>query len=164
MKKQYVFDRMIHGELTMLMRKVISDKKRYIELLLLADEEEAMIDRYLERGDMYVAEFDGTPGAVAVVTDEGDGVLEIKNLAVAPELQKRGIGRAVIEFIKNEYRDCFQRIIVGTGDSPSTTVFYERCGFKRAYVVEDFFTVNYSHPIIDGGVLLKDMVYFAMDI
>lgn len=31
-------------------RKVESDKKRYLNLLLLADEQEDMVDRYLERG------------------------------------------------------------------------------------------------------------------
>ena len=36
--------------------KVTSNKKQYLPLLLLADEEEAMIDRYLERGTMYVLE------------------------------------------------------------------------------------------------------------
>ena len=35
-------------------KKVISDKKEFLELLLLADEQESMIDRYLERGDMFV--------------------------------------------------------------------------------------------------------------
>jgi len=31
-------------------KKVISDKKEFLELLLLADEQESMVDRYLERG------------------------------------------------------------------------------------------------------------------
>ena len=35
-------------------KKVISDKKEFLELLLLADEQESMVDRYLERGDMFV--------------------------------------------------------------------------------------------------------------
>ena len=35
-------------------RKVEKDKKKYLALLLLADEQEDMIDRYLERGTMYV--------------------------------------------------------------------------------------------------------------
>ncbi len=34
--------------------KIINDKKAYIDLLLLADEQESMIDRYLERGEMFV--------------------------------------------------------------------------------------------------------------
>ena len=43
----------------MKIRKVENDKKRYLDLLLLADEQENMIDRYLERGTMYVLEDDG---------------------------------------------------------------------------------------------------------
>lgn len=54
--------------------KVASNKKQYLPLLLLADEEEAMIDRYLERGIMYVLE-DGDVKAECLVTDEGDGIL-----------------------------------------------------------------------------------------
>ena len=33
-------------------RKVETDKKQYLSLLLLADEQEDMVDRYLERGFM----------------------------------------------------------------------------------------------------------------
>lgn len=35
--------------------KIITRKKRFLDLLLLADEQESMIDRYLERGEMFVA-------------------------------------------------------------------------------------------------------------
>ena len=66
-------------------RKCIN-KKKYLELLLLADEQESMVDRYLERGDMFVL-FSSKMAAigVAVVTDEGNGVCELKNLAVHPD-------------------------------------------------------------------------------
>ena len=60
--------------------EVTEDKKRYLELLLLADEQEDMIDRYLDRGRMLVLDDSGVK-CECVVTDEGDGVLEIKNLA-----------------------------------------------------------------------------------
>lgn len=63
-------------------------KKEILDLLLLADEQEDMIHRYLERGMMYIFEDNGVK-AECVVTDEGDGILEIKNLAVAPECQRR---------------------------------------------------------------------------
>ena len=59
-------------------RKVERDKKQYLDLLLLADEQEDMIDRYLERGTMYVLEDDGVR-AECVVTDEGDGHHLVKN-------------------------------------------------------------------------------------
>lgn len=53
------------------MHKIETDKKKYLELLLLADEQESMVDRYLERGDMFVL-FSPKMAAigVAVVTDE----------------------------------------------------------------------------------------------
>ena len=40
-------------------RQITNNKKKYIDLLLLADESEAMIDRYLERGEMFVLDDDG---------------------------------------------------------------------------------------------------------
>ena len=49
-------------------RLVKSDKKRFLDLLLLADEQESMIDRYIERGDLFVMEEKGEAKAVAVVT------------------------------------------------------------------------------------------------
>ena len=67
-------------------REIKENKKQYLDLLLLADEQENMIDRYLERGTMYVLDDDGIK-AECVVTDEGGGILEIKNLAVAPDSQ-----------------------------------------------------------------------------
>lgn len=76
-------------------RKVETNKKQYLTLLLLADEQENMVDRYLERGTMYVLEDNGIK-AECVVTDEGDGVLELKNIAVEPEFQGRGYGKALV--------------------------------------------------------------------
>ena len=62
----------------MTITEVIENKKQFLSLLLLADEQENMIDRYLERGTMYVLNDNGVK-AECVVTDEGNGILEIKN-------------------------------------------------------------------------------------
>ena len=35
-------------------KEVKENKKQYLDLLLLADEQEDMIDRYLEKGTMYI--------------------------------------------------------------------------------------------------------------
>ena len=59
--------------------EILTDKKQYLDLLLLADEQEDMIDRYLSRGRMYILDDDGIK-CECVVTDEGNGVLEIKTL------------------------------------------------------------------------------------
>ena len=138
--------------------QVLEDKKQYLDLLLLADEQEDMIDRYLERGTMYVLDDNGIK-AECVVTNENDDILEIKNIAVLPKYQGMGYGKALIEWIMQEYKESHSILQVGTGDSPTTIPFYEKCGFKKSHTIKNFFIDNYDHPIIEGGIQLTDMVY-----
>ena len=142
----------------MKIRKIKENKKQFLSLLLLADEQENMVDRYLERGSMYVLDDNGVK-AECVVTDEGDGILEIKNIATVPEYQGKGYARALIEFIVNNYREQYAILQVGTGDSPLTIPFYEKCGFVRSHIISNFFIDNYDHPIYESGIQLVDMVY-----
>ena len=139
-------------------RVIHKNKKRFLPLLLLADEQENMIDRYLERGTMYVLDDYGVK-AECVVTDEGNGILEIKNIAVDPKYHGMGYGKALIDFLASKYADEYSILQVGTGDSPLTVPFYEKCGFVRSHNIPNFFTDNYDHPIYEGGVQLIDMVY-----
>ena len=145
----------------MKIRKVMHNKKEYMELLLLADEQEDMIDRYLERGDMFVLE-DGGVLAECVVTREGDGGYELKNIAVAPDCQRRGYGKQLIEFAFSYYGDC-ERMLVGTGDVPSSLGFYHSCGFTESHRVKNFFTDHYDHPMFEDGKQLVDMVYLKRE-
>ena len=130
-------------------KEVKHRKKQYLSLLLLADEQEDMIDRYLERGVMYVLDDGGVKGE-CVVTDEGDGVLELKNLAVEPAFQGHGYGKALVDHICKTYQGLFSTLQVGTGDSPLTVPFYEKCGFVQTerYLVSDI-----------GGRELKEVQY-----
>ena len=144
-------------------RKVEIGKKRYLDLLLLADEQEDMIDRYLERGIMYVLEDNGVK-AECVVTDEGGGILELKNIAVEPNCQGKGYGKALVDFLVRTYKEQYTVLQVGTGDSPSTISFYESCGFHRHHLVKNFFTDHYDHPIYECGAQLMDMVYLQRKI
>ena len=139
-------------------REIVTDKKRYLPLLLLADEQESMIDRYLDRGTMFVLT-DGTVVGECVVTDEGEGILEIKNLAVLPDCQRKGYGKALVNYVAARYQGQYSILQVGTGDSPLTVPFYEKCGFARSHQVENFFVDHYDHPIFEGGVFLTDMIY-----
>lgn len=147
----------------MTITQITDNKKQYLDLLLLADEQESMIDRYLERGEMFVLD-DGGVKAVGVVTDEGDGVCELKNLAVAPEFQWQGYGRRLIAYLCERYSEKYGQMIVGTGEVPGVLGFYRRCGFEYSHRIVDFFTDNYDHPMIEEGVLLKDMVYLKRDL
>ena len=76
-----------------------------------------------------------------------------------PEYQGKGYARALIEFIVNNYREQYAILQVGTGDSPLTIPFYEKCGFVRSHIISNFFTDNYDHPICESGIQLVDMVY-----
>ena len=143
-------------------RRIDGDKKRFLDLLLLADEQESMIDRYLERGTLFALYDDGLK-SVCVVTDEGDGCFEIKNLATVEHSQRRGYGRHLVNYVFDHCRGRCKTLLVGTGDSPSILPFYEKCGFKISHRVPNFFVDNYDHPIIDNGVQLVDMVYLKKD-
>lgn len=142
----------------MKIRKVNKNKKQFLALLLLADEQEDMVDRYLEKGTMYVL-YDCGVKAECVVTDEGDGILEIKNIAVVPEHQRAGYGRSLIDFLARKYKGRYSVLQVGTGNSSLTIPFYEKCGFVHSHRIANFFTDNYDHPIYECGVQLIDMVY-----
>ena len=120
-----------------------------------------MIDKYLERGEMFVLDDNGVK-AECVVTDEGNSILEIKNIAVVSEYQRKGYGKALIDFIIQKYTGQYMILQVGTGDSPLTVPFYEKCGFTRSHIIKNFFTDNYDHPIYECGVQLVDMVYLRM--
>lgn len=143
--------------------KITENKKQYLDLLLLADEQESMIDRYIDRGTMYALD-EGGVKAVCVVTDEGGGILEIKNIATAPAYQGRGYGRQLISFIIERYKETFKILQVGTGDSPLTIPFYEKCGFRKSHSIKNFFVDNYDHPIFECGKQLTDMVYLRMEL
>ncbi|MBR6923648.1 MAG: GNAT family N-acetyltransferase [Oscillospiraceae bacterium] len=138
--------------------EITENKKEYIDLLLLADEQEDMIDRYLEKGRMYVLDDDGIKSE-CVITDEGNGLLEIKNIATYPEYQGKGYAKTLIDFVVQTFSEQYSVLQVGTGDSPLTVPFYEKCDFVRSHTVPNFFTDNYDHPIYECGIQLVDMVY-----
>lgn len=145
----------------MKIKEIKENKNQYLALLLLADEQEDMIYRYLDTGTMFVLEDNGVK-AECVVTDEGNNILEIKNIAVVSEYQGKGYGKTLIDFIIQKYTGQYMILQVGTGDSPLTVPFYEKCGFTRSHIIKNFFTDNYDHPIYECGVQLVDMVYLQM--
>ena len=112
---------------------------------------------------MYVLE-DGGVKAECVVTDERNGILELKNIAVEPDFQGRGYGKALVEFLIRTYAGQYVAVQVGTGDSPSTISFYESCGFRRHHLVKNFFIDHYDHPIYECGMQLVDMVYLQREL
>jgi len=138
-------------------------KKQFLELLLLADEQEDMIDRYLQPGDMF-ALYDDDLKSICVVSPIDSDSCELKNIATYPEFQGRGYGRALIQFISDFHKTDFKTMLVGTGETPAILSFYESCGFRISHRLRNFFTDNYDHPMFDGDIQLVDMIYLKKNL
>ncbi len=134
-----------------------SNKKQYLPLLIMGDESESMIDRYLDSGSLYVGLLNGKPIAVCVIVNLDSDTVEIKNLAVETEYRRYGYGRRMLEYVESQHSD--KKIILGTGETPSTLRFYKSCGYFYSHRIPNFFTDNYPTPIIEEGITLCDMIY-----
>jgi len=144
----------------MKIQPITSGKRAFMPLLLLADEAESYIDEYLDRGDVF-ALYDDGPKAVCVVTDEGNGVFELQNLAVDEQYHRQGYGRAMVKHIFAHYTGRGNSMLVGTADSPPHIAFYEACGFVYSHRIKDYIVERYGHPCYENGVELRDKIYLT---
>ena len=126
------------GELAPLeVRKISAGKKAYLPLLLEADPSEKMIDKYLEKSEMYVLMINGQAASVAVVGQVDDEVCELYNLATAPGLRGKGYASRLVRHLIRLYQPRCKRMLVGT--SQPLMSFYERFGFAYSFTREGFF-------------------------
>lgn len=139
------------------------NKKDFLDLLLLADEKEAMIDKYLERGILF-ALYDKDLKSICVVTDEGNGNFEIQNLATYEKFQGKGYACKLLNHVFKYYENLGSYMYVGTGDCPWIVQFYENRGFILSHHIENFILDNYDKPIFEGEIQLIDKVYFKKDL
>ena len=126
------------GELAPLeVRKISAGKKAYLPLLLEADPSEKMIDKYLEKSEMYVLMINGQAASVAVVGQVDEQVCELYNLATAPGMRNKGCASKLVRHLIRLYQPRCKRMLVGT--SKELMPFYERFGFKYSFTREGFF-------------------------
>jgi len=137
-------------------------KDKFMDLLLLGDEQEDMIKKYLDRGYLF-ALYDDDLKTAAVVTEEKEGIYEIKNIATYEKCRKKGYATKMIKYIIEYYKRQCQYLLIGTGDNERILNFYKKLGFKYSHTVKDFFINNYDHEIIEDGKQLKDMIYLKLD-
>jgi len=138
------------------------------ELLLLADETVEAIDRYVHDSDCYVVRMSASSEQIAAFVLQGlnEREIELKNLAVSTNLQRRGIGTRIITEIRKIVKEKGYSILwVGTPDVAFRQVsFYEKSGFHKAGLKVNFFIENYQAPIFDHGVQLKDMLLLKLTV
>lgn len=147
----------------MKIEKISNNKKQFLDLLLLADEQENMIDKYLPDGDLF-ALYEDDLKSVCVVIPINSDTCELKNIATYQQYQGKGYGTTLIAFISDFYKPKFKTMLVGTGETPAILSFYKSCGFEMSHRLKNFFTDNYDHPMFDGDIQLVDMIYLKKDL
>lgn len=136
------------------------------DLLLMADETEAAIRKYIFQSVVYLVTDKISHEKVAIVAlfKIDDTTLEIKNIAIAEKLRGKGIGSWLISNIKQiATLQHYKSLIVGTPDCAFQQInFYQKAGFTPFMLKKNFFIDNYEEPIYENGTLLKDMLMLKM--
>jgi len=143
-------------------KKINDNKENFMDLLLLGDEQENMINKYLQRGELY-ALYDKDLKTVCVITKEDEDIYEIKNIATYEQFHGKGYGTIMIKFIIENYKNKCNKLLIGTGDNSRIISFYKNFGFEYSHTEKDFFIKNYDHEMIEDGKQLKDMVYMKIE-
>ena len=138
-------------------RRIAAGKRAYLPLLLDADPSEAMLDRYLDAGDMYVLFAHGRAVAEAVVTRREDGC-ELKNIATERDARGKGYATRLLLHLFRLLAAEHERMYVGTCEQ--MLPFYEKLGFEYAYTAPHFFRDNYPGVTFEEGAL-DDMLYLV---
>ncbi|MDR2223491.1 MAG: GNAT family N-acetyltransferase [Flavobacteriaceae bacterium] len=142
--------------------EIVENKKDLYHLLLLADETTEAIDKYLLESTVYVINDKVKSIGVFCLYKIDDDIIELKNIAVDSIYQSKGIGGSIITCIKEIVKEQgYKVLVVGTADTGEAQIrFYLRNGFIKTGLKKDFFLINYSEPIFENGVQLRDMVMF----
>lgn len=149
----------------MKIHQITGYKQAFLELLLEADPQEDMIEQYLDAGDMFALYDDeGEAQSVCVVLPLDEDSCELKNLATREEARGRGYGTALVRYVCEKYSYRYAVMYVGTGEVERSVRFYEGCGFVYSHRKPDFFVKHYREPIVDDGILLRDMICLKMDL
>ena len=140
-------------------KEIRENKTAFMDLLLIGDEDENMINRYLEQSTLFVVCDSGKPVSLCAVMKIDSDTIEIKNLATYPKYQDKGYASILLDFVYDKYKNECKALILGTGENEKTLRFYKKRGFVEFDRVKNFFIDNYSHAIFENGKQLKDMIY-----
>lgn len=136
------------------------------ELLLLADPSKALVDKYLKQSAVFVAKQNEETIGVILLFPLTEAIVEIKNVAVKPEFQGRGIGRYLIENAINVAAlEKYKSICIGTANSSIGQLYlYQKLHFEITEIKKFFFTQNYADPIFENGIQAKHMIVLTQDL
>ncbi|MGX7196362.1 GNAT family N-acetyltransferase [Enterococcus olivae] len=136
------------------------------QLFLEADPAKELVAAYVKRGTVLEAIIDEKLVGVLVLLPTRPATLEIVNLVVLAEYRGQGIAQQLIqEALSQAKAGQYQTVEVGTGSTGVEQLYlYQKCGFRMTHIDRDFFVRHYPEPIIENGLVLRDMVRLAQDI
>ena len=141
-------------------KKIEKNKEKYMNLLLEADPERDIVNKYIDNADMYVGIEDEKVVCEITITKVNDEECELKNIATLEEYRNRGYAKQLIDYVSDKYKDEYTRMIVGTTEN--MIPFYVLNGFtKYHHTVKNFFIDNYKEKIYDGNMQCIDMYYYS---
>lgn len=144
----------------MKIEEITKNKIIFLDILLIGDENENMIQKYLNESNLFVLYNENDkPTSICAVIRIDDKTIEIKNLATYPEFRNKGYASMLLEFIFDKYKENYSEIILGTGENENTLSFYKKRGFVETHRIKIFFINNYPNPIFENGKQLIDMIY-----
>ncbi len=148
-------------------REFLSVEELPYDLLYEADPSREAVDDYTRRGKCYGAfDSDGLPVGICVLLRTRPFTMELVNLAVCTDFQRRGVGRSLIEYAKHKSRSERCTILeVGTANAGTGQLaFYQKCGFEIDGIDRDFFRRNYPEPILENGIECRHMVRLRIEL
>ena len=144
-------------------KKEKENKEQYMDLLLEADPEKEIVEKYLKDGELFVLTYKEKVACVAIVKKIYEDTVELKNIATKEEYRGQGYGKKMIKYLFDNYKQKYKKMIVGT--SENNIPFYVKQGFDKYYkTIKNFFIDNYNKEIIDGNLHCIDMYYYYKDL
>lgn len=144
------------------------DRDTYLPLLRLADDSEAQVRGYYQRGDLYVVDDEaGVPLGIVLTIPEPDGSVELKAVAVDASRHNQGVGKRMLAAVLADLRERgVKRVVVGTGSSGvGALAYYQKAGFRMWRIERDYFTPERGYPdgLEEHGIPLRDMVWLDQE-
>ncbi len=135
------------------------------KLLLSADGQRHEVQKYLDRGELWVAEIGGKIVGEVVLMETRSDVWEVMNIAVAPKFRRKGVGTALLRKSRSvTQRRGAYRLEVGTDNGGfDRLAFYQRFGFRIVDVDIDFFVRRYHKVFKKDGIPLRDMLRMVIE-
>ncbi len=156
----------MQSEKILIRERDMADEIPY-DLLLLADPDRDQIDTYLPTSIVYVLKINQDIQGICVLVYVNSRVMEIKNVAIAEELQGLKLGTRLLKYVIEQVkkRRGVEKLLIKTANSSINQIgLYQKLGFDLKSIHHNHFCKHYPEPIWENGIQAKHQIVFEMKI